>query len=499
MRAGRILVVIVGALLAFVGFGATAGGGAMVVVHSTQRDGAGFYTSSVERVDTPTAVLTTRLDLGGPGDLTPAHPLGTIRITASPVAGSGPLFIGIAPQSSVDGWLSGTRYERITDVTYRPFRTGTEMVAGERSVGSPTEQDFWVASASGAGTQTLTWQTERSNWAIVLMNADAQTGVGADVSVGARTGLLLPVGLLLGGFGLLLLVGGIAVMVLAVKGTGGPKPGAQTPAAQAAQGAQTPAAQAAQGAQTPAAQAAPGSYPARLDAQLDQRLSRWLWLVKWILVIPHVFVLAFLWLAVVALTFVAGVAILFTGRYPKSIFDFNVGVMRWTWRVSYYSYSALGTDRYPPFSLHSDPTYPADFTVDYPQRLSRGLVLVKWWLLAIPHYLVVALFAGGWSAGVGWTTDAGQRVQPAAFGLIGLLVLVSAVVLAFSGQYPKPLYDFVMGMNRWCFRVLAYAALLRDEYPPFRLDTGGTDPGSIPVSPPPQPNRTGELVGAGSG
>ena len=238
MRVRRILAVIVGALLAFIGFGVTAGGGAMVVVHSTQRDGAGFYNSSVERIQTPTSVLTTRLDLGGAGDLTPAHPLATIRITASPIAGGGPLFIGIAPQRSVNRWLSGTSYEQITDVTYLPFRTGTEMVVGRGSVGSPTEQDFWVASTSGIGSQTLTWLTERGNWAIVLMNADARTGLAADVSVGARTGLLLPVGLLLGGFGLLLL-GGIAVMLAAVKGTGGPEPGAPAPAVQAAPG--TPA------------------------------------------------------------------------------------------------------------------------------------------------------------------------------------------------------------------------------------------------------------------
>src|SRR4029079_18313237 len=90
--------------------------------------------------------------------------------------------------------------------------------------------------------------------------------------------------------------------------------------------------------------AAPGSYPARLDGHLEPGLSRWLWLVKGILVIPHVVVLAFLWLAVTMLTVVAGFAILFTGRYPRSIFDFNLGVMRWTWRVSFYAIGAFGTD-----------------------------------------------------------------------------------------------------------------------------------------------------------
>ena len=216
------------------------------------------------------------------------------------------------------------------------------------------------------------------------------------------------------------------------------------------------------------------TYPARLDGRLDEP-SRWLWLVKWILVIPHVIVLSVLWLVAVVLTFVAGVAILFTGVYPRSIFDFNVGVMRWTWRVAFYGISAFGTDRYPPFSLQTDPTYPADFAVDYPERLSRGLVLVKWWLLAIPHYLVVALLAGGWGVGV----DNGEA-RVAGTGLVALLAVIAMVITVFRRQYPQQLFDFIMGMNRWCFRVLAYAALLRDEYPPFRFDAGGSDPGSGP-------------------
>ena len=219
--------------------------------------------------------------------------------------------------------------------------------------------------------------------------------------------------------------------------------------------------------------------------------------MKWLLVIPHAIVLAFLWLAVLVLTVVAGFAILFTGRYPRSIFDFNVGVMRWTWRVSFYAISAFGTDRYPPFSLRSDPGYPADFDVDYPEHLSRGLVLVKWWLLAIPQYLIVGVFAGGW----GFARNGGWRLVGGG-GLISVLVLVAAVLLAVRGRYPREIFELVMGLNRWCYRVLAYAALMRDEYPPFRLDTGGTDPGHPVSAPPPatpnEPISSGPVITAGS-
>jgi len=219
--------------------------------------------------------------------------------------------------------------------------------------------------------------------------------------------------------------------------------------------------------------ATPSAYPLRLDGQLDEPLSRWLWLVKWLLVIPHVIVLVFLWIAFFLLSVVVFFAILITGRYPRGIFDFNVGVLRWTWRVGFYSYSALGTDRYPPFTLADVPDYPARLEVDYPQSLSRGLVLVKWWLLALPQYLIVGVFAGG--AWAGWNAANDDWGWTSGGGLIGLLVFIAAVILLFTGRHPRSLFDFILGMDRWCYRVAAYAALMTDAYPPFRLDMGGAD------------------------
>ncbi len=195
------------------------------------------------------------------------------------------------------------------------------------------------------------------------------------------------------------------------------------------------------------------AYPVSIEGDLDPNLSRWLWLVKLLLAIPHYIALLFLGIAFVVLTAVAFFAILFTGKYPKGIFYFNVGVLRWAWRVGFYTVSALGTDKYPPFSLNAD-DYPARFDVEYPDRLSRRLVLVKW-LLAIPHYIVVSIFDGGFGVN---------------FGLKSVLVFFAAITLLFTGRYPISLFDLVMGFNRWAFRVVTYVSLMRDEYPPFRLN-----------------------------
>jgi hypothetical protein len=240
------------------------------------------------------------------------------------------------------------------------------------------------------------------------------------------------------------------------------------------------------------------TYPVRVEAALQPRLSRWLWLVKWFLAIPHFVVLTFLWIAFAILSVVAFFSILIAGRYPRPIFDFNVGVLRWHWRVAYYSFAALGTDKYPPFTLAEVPDYPAHLEIAYPEQLSRGLVLVKWWLLAIPHYVVVGLFLGG-GTWIAWQSN--NENLSWGGGLVGILALVAVVVLAFTGRYPQSIFDFILGMDRWALRVAAYAGLMTDRYPPFRLDMGGPEPsGTLTVPPPSEPvDTTGSVQGPGKG
>ena len=459
--AGRIALTVIGALLLVPALAIGALGSVFVWAHSTQRDAEGFFTSGSERLETVAYAITSeKIDLGvRPGGRERRFDLGdlaTVRLTVDPQTES-PVFVGIGPEDDVNRYLAGVAHAEITDIRQHPFRVTYDYVDGGAPAGRPGDQGFWAATAEGSGSQTLEWGLESGRWAVVAMNADGSAGVSLDTSVGVKADWVLPagVGLLVGA--LLLATLGAVLLVIGVIGLVTPSSVALEPGAGPA-----------------------GPEPVRLEGHLEPTLSRWLWLVKWILLIPHLIVLSLLWVAFAVLTVVAGFAILFTGRYPRSLFEFNVGVLRWTWRVSFYSIAAFGTDRYPPFSLDAAGDYPATLQIAYPESLSRGLVLVKWWLLAIPHYVVLAILLGGTSG------SEGVDVARGAPGLITWLALVAVVALLFVGRYPRGIFDLLMGLNRWVYRVIPYVALMTDRYPPFRLDQGPLEPPTLP-EPSPSP------------
>ena len=477
---GAVAALVLGILLAGAGFLALLGGAAATAFLARQGPDGYLGTPAREFSAASHALRTPAIRLGT--ESLPFSP-GTLRLAAESTAPGGEVFIGVGPAGEVEGYLRGIHATVVTGVETSPFRYRSVDVPGSGTPAAPAEQGFWIASASGQGLQQVDVDLRTGEWVAVLMNPGAEPRVSANLQVAVRSDLFGAVAPVLWIAGAVAALVGSALVVLGAVALGRRMESAGTPRA----------------GETNALRA----YPARLTGRMDPRPSRWLWLLKWLLVIPHAAILFFLWFALSITTIVSGFAVLFTGRYPRPLFNFAVGVLRWNWRVSFYSYSALGTDTYPPFGL--GPTsghgaegsttnaagtaaFPADFEVDYPQRLSRGLVLVKWWLLALPHLVIVAVFAGGaWASSTGSGPSAGWNV--AGFSLLGILVLVAALALLFTGRYPRSLFDLVMGINRWIYRVLTYVLLLRDDYPPFRLDQGPEDPaGARGVSgPPPAP------------
>jgi Domain of unknown function (DUF4389) len=178
--------------------------------------------------------------------------------------------------------------------------------------------------------------------------------------------------------------------------------------------------------------------------------------VKWLLAFPHYVVLLFLLLGVVFAKLAALFAVLFTGRYPRGIFDYVVGVMQWGWRVQ--SYVGLLRDEYPPFSLHPAEPYPAVVEIDYPEGgIDRWRPLVHW-LLAIPYLFISNLLNM----------------------IARLLLFVAAIVILFTEEFPEGLFTLVVGASRWSTRAVAYAWFMTDRYPPWDFDELTSQPAPRP-------------------
>lgn len=436
----KIVLLVLGGLVTFVMLAVLTAGIALL---GATRDEAGYVTTPLVRYTTPAyALVSETVDMSGTAEAfawlqMPGNPA-SIRVRARSESGK-PIFVGIAADADVQDFLAG-----VPHAVLRGGRAAATDRSGVKAPARPGERRFWEAAASGPATQTLAWTARPGRWAIVVMNDDATPLVDASLATGFRAVWLTALARVLAAVGAIGLLAGLLLIVY--------------------------------GGMIPSEIAAPGAagFPVAIEGHLTEPLSRWLWLVKWLLAFPHAVILFFLWIAFAVLTVAAFFAILIAGRYPAPLFATNVGILRWSWRVGFYAYSALGTDRYPPFTLR-DADYPARLTVAYPQQLSRGLALVKWWLLAIPHYLIIGIFSGTW-----WSTDdsnGGGAAFRSRGGLLPLLVFFAGIALAFTGRYPRGLFDLIVGLHRWVFRVVTYAALMHDVYPPFRVDLGGEEPG----------------------
>lgn len=190
-----------------------------------------------------------------------------------------------------------------------------------------------------------------------------------------------------------------------------------------------------------------------LGVEYEEKLSRLILLLKtflgWLYVlIPHGIVLYIFAIVALVLHVVAFVIVLFTGQYPRGIFDIMVAYHAWNARVN--AYLNLMTDRYPPFAL-SAPDYPVYVNIEYPEAVSRGTAALRfflgWFYVGIPHGIALIV--------------------------LSLLAFVCIVIgwfaILFTGQFPRALFDFVEGTMRWGLRVNAYLFLLNDRYPPFSL------------------------------
>ncbi|MET1153304.1 DUF4389 domain-containing protein [Arthrobacter sp.] len=497
MKPGNWVLLILGVLLSTLGIGMTIAGS--IVLGAAAAQSGGYLTGGTKQYQGTGYALTSPSVVVDPWSegMPPVGDLASVQVRAEAVVPDQEVFVGIAKASDVQAYLRDVPVTPLSGASWSQsgegqmsWRDRDRTTPGNRAPAAPAEQDFWTESATGSGAQTISWEVQPGQWSLVVMNADASRPVWVDLQAGARSDLLGPIGSGLLIPGIIAVVIGIPLLLLGSAGLGrnidlaGPRPG-QGPGATLAGNAgweRTPA----------------SVYPVRLAGYLDSRLSRGLWLVKWLLAIPHYIVLALLWFALVVSTIAAGIVILFTGRYPRSWFCFNVGVLRWSWRVGFYGYSALGTDRYPPFTL-ATAEYPAELDVAYPQRLSHGLVLVKWWLLAIPHLLIVGIFTSG--SGLVWSRSWGDGASVSSWGLslLGVLILITAVILLFTARYPYEIFAFVMGLNRWSYRLAAYVLLMRDEYPPFRLDQGADEPpAAAPSEGPPRPGAPGTAAGNGT-
>ena len=186
-----------------------------------------------------------------------------------------------------------------------------------------------------------------------------------------------------------------------------------------------------------------GGLPRPPRGRTPTEYNRFLPFVKWLLAIPHYIALLFLGFAVAVVLLISFFAVLFTGRFPRGMFDFILGVYRWGLRVG--AYVGLMVDPYPPFTLDDDPSYPVRFAIDYPEPgVNRWRPLVQW-LLIWPYALVTNLI----------------------FYLAFFVWIAAVFVILFTKRFPEGMFTMMLVALRWSARTTAYRDFMVTRYPPW--------------------------------
>jgi hypothetical protein len=202
--------------MALLSVGLIGAGGTGLWADLGHRDSAGYVTTDAHTFSTAGSALATEpVELGDPGVgwLYSTLILGEVRIRVTPISSDSSVFVGIGPTADVDRYLTAVGRTVISDF----WSDDVQPVGGGAPPSAPAKQDFWVASASGPGVQTLTWEPANGSWTVVVMSAEGQPGVDVTADLGAAMPTILTISVVSLVIGVTLLIVGVLLIVGAIR------------------------------------------------------------------------------------------------------------------------------------------------------------------------------------------------------------------------------------------------------------------------------------------